>query len=234
MRADLRQAGVWRDGRLGYRVNLGYRQSEDWSRSRTAYDSLDWAREYAPATSTPPPKSAQGLPASDRADQGSRDRRGTRHARPHGRDVRVRAAGLLCLQRLDGHARGRHRARGKPSQHDRHRPHPRPRSSCAPGRASRGTGLRVPSPRGMQVWTRRTAVSGSPTGVSLRQTERAFHLEGRTSRTFHGNAGRVVVGASIQDNWVNTYGGVPLARTIATVSTMACSGSSSTVWARCA
>jgi iron complex outermembrane receptor protein len=47
--------------------------------------------------------------------------------------------------------------------------------------------------------------------VSSRQTEGAFHLEGRTSRTFHGNASRVVAGASIQDNEVDAHGGLPLA-----------------------
>src|SRR5260370_709706 len=54
-RADLRQAGEWFHGRLGYRVNLGYTRSDDWTRSRTSKDSADWKREYAPATSTPPP-----------------------------------------------------------------------------------------------------------------------------------------------------------------------------------
>src|SRR5207244_187218 len=55
-RADLRQAGVWLNGRLGYRVNLGYARSDDWTRSRTAKDSSDWKQEYARAP-TPPPTS---------------------------------------------------------------------------------------------------------------------------------------------------------------------------------
>src|SRR2546430_1661561 len=55
-RADLRQADVWLNGRLGYRVNLGYARSDDWTRSRTAKDSSDWKQEYARAT-TPPPTS---------------------------------------------------------------------------------------------------------------------------------------------------------------------------------
>jgi outer membrane receptor protein involved in Fe transport len=43
-------------------------------------------------------------------------------------------------------------------------------------------------------------------GTSSRDDESVFHLEGRTSRPFHGDAGRVVVGASLQDNHVNTGG----------------------------
>src|SRR5881409_709485 len=57
-RADLRQAGVWLHDRLGYRVNLGYTRSDDWTRSRTAKDSSDWKQEYARAT--PPPPTSPG------------------------------------------------------------------------------------------------------------------------------------------------------------------------------
>ncbi|MEK6769859.1 MAG: TonB-dependent receptor [Gemmatimonadota bacterium] len=49
-RADVRHAGVAADGRLGYRVNLGRTQSDTWSRSRTASDSLDLRREYGDTT----------------------------------------------------------------------------------------------------------------------------------------------------------------------------------------
>ena len=35
--------------------------------------------------------------------------------------------------------------------------------------------------------------------------EAAFHLKGHTSRRFAGEAGRVVVGASVQDNEVNSF-----------------------------
>ena len=61
-RADLRQADVWLNGRLGYRVNLGYTRSDDWTRSRTAKDGSDWKQEYAPATSRPPSPKPDSLP----------------------------------------------------------------------------------------------------------------------------------------------------------------------------
>ncbi len=57
-RADLRQAGVWLHDRVGYRVNLGYTTSDDWSRSRTATNGSDWKLEYAPATATAPTRPA--------------------------------------------------------------------------------------------------------------------------------------------------------------------------------
>jgi outer membrane receptor protein involved in Fe transport len=47
---DLRHAGLLANGHVGYRLNLGYSQSESWSRSRTRYDGQDFAQEYAPAT----------------------------------------------------------------------------------------------------------------------------------------------------------------------------------------
>lgn len=50
LRADLRQAGVFSTGRLGYRVNFGYNRSDTWTRSRSARDSSDFRAEYAAGT----------------------------------------------------------------------------------------------------------------------------------------------------------------------------------------
>jgi len=49
-RADLRHAGVFGEGRFGYRLNLGYSQTDTWSRSRTLRDSTALQQEYADAT----------------------------------------------------------------------------------------------------------------------------------------------------------------------------------------
>ncbi len=51
-KADLRQAGVFGEGRYGYRFNLGYTRSDTWSRSRTSGDGLDMRREYAGVSDT--------------------------------------------------------------------------------------------------------------------------------------------------------------------------------------
>lgn len=53
LRADVHQAAVSRDGRLGYRVTTGLGRSRFWDRSRTALDGGDLRREYADATDDP-------------------------------------------------------------------------------------------------------------------------------------------------------------------------------------
>jgi iron complex outermembrane receptor protein len=50
LKADLRHAGLFADGRLGYRLNAGYMRSGTWSTARTRFDGSDLAREYTPAT----------------------------------------------------------------------------------------------------------------------------------------------------------------------------------------
>jgi outer membrane receptor protein involved in Fe transport len=49
LRGDLRHAGTFNRGRFGYRINAGYNESDSWSQSRTAIDSLDLRREYTEA-----------------------------------------------------------------------------------------------------------------------------------------------------------------------------------------
>jgi iron complex outermembrane receptor protein len=53
LRADVRQAGLFSAGRLGYRVNLGYNRSDTWTRSRTDTSSRDFFDEYAEGTDAP-------------------------------------------------------------------------------------------------------------------------------------------------------------------------------------
>ena len=52
-RGDLRQAGVFGDGRFGYRFNGGYNRSDTYSRSRTSTDGTSLQQEYAAATDEP-------------------------------------------------------------------------------------------------------------------------------------------------------------------------------------
>ncbi|MFN0177647.1 MAG: TonB-dependent receptor domain-containing protein [Gemmatimonadales bacterium] len=47
-KADFRHAGLWAQGRVGYRVNAGYYRSDTWSRSRTT--TADFVAEYRAAT----------------------------------------------------------------------------------------------------------------------------------------------------------------------------------------
>jgi iron complex outermembrane receptor protein len=50
VRMDARVGGVLAAGRVGYRVGVAYGRSDTWSRSRTRLDGSDLAREYADAT----------------------------------------------------------------------------------------------------------------------------------------------------------------------------------------
>jgi iron complex outermembrane receptor protein len=64
-RVDGRHGGVV--GRWGYRLSAGYSQSDSWSRSRTASDSLDLAREYADATDQSQPRNREVRPLNGQA-----------------------------------------------------------------------------------------------------------------------------------------------------------------------
>ena len=57
-RTDLRQAGVFSQGRFGYRVNLGWSSSDTWTRTRTLKDSTSLRQEYVDATDSLVPKLA--------------------------------------------------------------------------------------------------------------------------------------------------------------------------------
>jgi iron complex outermembrane receptor protein len=205
MRADLRQAGVWLHERLGYRVNLGYTRSDDWTRSRTAKDSSDWKEEYAPATVTPP--TSPGPERVALIGQTTDPTTGQALGTP---DPLVTVYGSA---RVDYYAANRSMVtvEGGVAQEEN------PVFITATGRNQ--------IPRLVRPWARvawdaaGSGVSAWYSGQSLPQAQvrltsgttlyndqSAFHLEGRTSRTFHWDAGRVVVGASVQDNKYNSQG----------------------------
>jgi outer membrane receptor protein involved in Fe transport len=60
-RGDLRHAGLMSEGRLGYRVNVGYSRSDTWTRSRTRLDGGDFLAEYAAATNQAVNRPAPGF-----------------------------------------------------------------------------------------------------------------------------------------------------------------------------
>ena len=205
MRADLRQAGMGFHDRFGYRVNLGYRRSDDWTQSRTTKDGSDWKAEYAPATATPPtsPGPEKFALNGQTTDPVTGEALGTP-------DPLVTVYGSA---RVDYYA-------------------PSGSMLTLEGGAAQeenavfmnGTGRRQ-APKIMRPWARLawdtdgSGVSAWYSGYSLPQgqvrlisgqvsyqDESAFHLEGRTSHRFGGGAGRVVVGASVQNNSANTQG----------------------------
>ena len=202
-RADLRHAGVWFHDRLGYRVNVGYTRSDDWTRSRTSKDSADWRREYAPATATLPPSTKpDSLPLIG---QTKDPLTGQAVGTP---DPFVTVYGSARLEYYTAN-RSVVTLEGGTARAD---------NSVAIGSSGRNQ-----RPRALRPWARlawdedASGVSAWYSGLSLpivrlssgersSDNESVFHLDGRTSRKFHGDAGRVVVGASVQDNHVNTGG----------------------------
>ncbi len=204
-RADLRQAGVWLHGRLGYRMNLGYTRSDDWTRSRTAKDSSDWKQEYAPATATPPTNPGperlalfgQTIDAATGQALGTPDPLVTVYGSAR---VDYYGANRSMVTLEGGAARednpvfivgtGRNQARRLV----------RPWARLAWDRGGSGvsawySGLSMP-----QGLVR--LISGAP----IYDSDGAFHVEGHASQMFAGEAGRVVVGASVHDNVVNSKG----------------------------
>src|SRR5438552_362792 len=206
-RADLRQADVWLCGRLGGRGNLGSAGSDDWTRSRTAKGSSDRRQEYARAT-TPPPTS----PGPERValiGQTTDPATGQALGTP---DPLVTVYGSA---RVDYYAANRSivTLEGGAAQEEN-------------AVFMAGTG-RTQARRLVRPWVRLawdaggSGVSAWYSGLALPQgqvrlisgapiyaSDAAFHLEGRASHRFAREAGRVVVGASIQDNEVNSKGTV--------------------------
>ena len=206
VRADLRHAGVWLRGRVGYRVNLGYARTDDWSRSRTARDTSDWREEYAPATSIPPtsPPPERRVLNGQTMDPGTGRALGTP-------DALVAVSGSA---RLDYYAANgsMFTVEGGAAQEEN------PVILVGNGR---NQPLRLLRPWARVAWDASWgAISAWYSGLAMPDgqvrlssvnertysDDRVLYLGGRTSRAFAGASGRVVLGASIQDNWVDTRG----------------------------
>jgi outer membrane receptor protein involved in Fe transport len=203
-RADLRHAGVSLNGRLGVRVNLGYTRSDDWTRSRTAKDGSDWKEEYAPAAATPPTS-----PGPERVALNGQTTDAATGRALGTPDPLVTVYGSA---RVDYYAANRSivTLEGGAAQEEN------PVFTINSGRNQ--------ARRLVRAWARLawdaggSGVSAWYSGFSLPQmvrlasgepvytSEAAFHLEGRTSQSFAREAGRLVVGASVQDNEVNSKG----------------------------
>ena len=203
-RADLRHAGVSLNGRLGVRVNLGYTRSDDRTRSRTAKDGSDWKEEYAPTAATPPrsPGPERVALNGQTTDAATGRALGTP-------DPLVTVYGSA---RVDYYAANRSivTLEGGAAQEEN------PVFTIGSGR---NQARRLVRPWARLAWDAGgSGVSAWYSGFSLPEmvrlasgepvytSEAAFHLEGRTRQSFAREAGRLVVGASVQDNEVNSKG----------------------------
>ena len=205
-RTDLRQAGVWLHDRVGYRANFGYSRNDDWTQSRTAKDGSDWKQEYAPATSTPPtspgpeklPLTGQTIDPVTGQALGTPDPQLTAYGSAR---VDYYAADNSMVTLEGGTERGKNgvalTGTGRNQTNEIWRPWARLAWNAG----------------GSGVWAWYTGRAGQSatrltSGTPVYDHESIFHVEGRTSRRFGGDAGRVVAGVSAQDNMVNTQGTV--------------------------
>ena len=203
-RADLRHASVSLNGRLGVRVNLGYTRSDDWTRSRTAKDGSDWKEEYAPTAATAPTS-----PGPERVALNGQTTDAATGRALGTPDPLVTVYGSA---RVDYYAANRSivTLEGGAAQEEN------PVFTIGSGR---NQARRLVRPWARLAWDAGgSGVSAWYSGFSLPEmvrlasgepvytSEAAFHLEGRTSQSFAREAGRLVVGASVQDNEVNSKG----------------------------
>lgn len=204
-RADLRQAGQWLQGRVGYRVNAGYSRSHDWMRSRTSKDTSDWRSEYTPAGSSP----AAGIAPDSLPLLGQTKDPAT--GRALGTPDPVVA--LYGSGRLDYYAPSGAEITLEGGT-------ARLENSVFIGGSDRNQAPQIVRPWARAAWTTHaSSLSAWYSGAAFAAValgnarpvdnyESAYHVEGRTSRLFHRDAGRVVVGASVQDNHVDSKGTV--------------------------
>src|SRR6266699_557824 len=202
-RADLRHAGVSLNGRLGVRVNLGYTRSDNWTRSRTAKDGSDWKEEYAPTAATPPTSpgpervalNGQTTDAATGRALGTPDPLVTVYGSAQ---VDYYAANRSIVTLEAGAAQEEHPVFTIGSGRNQARRLVRPWARLAWDAGGSGVSAWY---SGFSLPEMVRLASGEPVYTS----EAAFHLEGRTSQSFAREA-RLVVGASVQDNEVNSKG----------------------------
>jgi outer membrane receptor for ferrienterochelin and colicins len=208
LQGDLRHAGLFRAGRFGYRVNVGYRRNDTWSRSRTNIGDL--AREYSEAIDTTQSQPMAPFPGFE-----LQPLRGQTKSGPPGlpgvatgdRDALVTLYGTA---RLEFYATSGAvlTAEGGDARTDN--------ETYLTG-AGRGQGFRSLRPWARVAWDARnlhamawysgrsqpTAIAlGSGTRVS--ELSRDFHGELRYDRAILNQRGQIVLGGSLRSTFVDS------------------------------
>ncbi len=201
-RADLSQASTFSEGRFGYRLLAGYSSSDTWTRSRTANDGQDLAREYADATDEPvgPARESVAL-AGQTPDPVTGEAIGDRdpvksyysslrldHYLPNGA-VATADGGLAVVENevfVTGIGRVQVRKALKPYA----------RVEYAAERFNI-----------FGWWNSRKSLDPQvalATGADLEEKSNVYHIEGQYNHSFATDRGRVIVGASARAINVNT------------------------------
>lgn len=212
IRIDARTAGVIWKGRLGYRFNAGLNQSDSWSRSRTATDSLDMRREYTevvddqtahPIQKSPEARALNGQTVgATGAVTGKPDP--TRNIYGSGRlDYYLKDGSVLTAE--SGIARVQNElfvtGIGRVQVSEAWRPYARF------GWASKGFNV-------MAYWNARNGgMLGTASkqyamssGALLKERSNIFHVEAQDIETFMDGKARVVFGGSARNYRVETFG----------------------------
>lgn len=203
-RGDIRHAGVANGGRLGYRFNLGYTQSDTWSRSRTLNDRTSLQLEYKGATDTLPPLARELIPlkgqtknATTGAPEGDRDPIKSTYG--SGRldyylddgSVLTGEFGMASVENeVFVTGIGRVQVTGALRPYTRF------------GWSSEGFNV-------MAYWTGRKTEDPQialASGAELKERSNMLHLEGQGNASFEDGRGQFVYGASVRNTQVNTSG----------------------------
>jgi outer membrane receptor protein involved in Fe transport len=215
LRGDIRTAGLLWKGKVGYRLNAGYNESDSWSQSRTSADCKDLQREYADAVSDatkhPIQLSCEVVPLKgqtrDAAGVVTGDPDPTRNIYGSGRlDYYVKDGSVVTAEA--GMAQVENElfvtGIGRVQVVKAYRPYAR--IAWASNRFNVMAYFNGRNSLPWKAWQPSTEQTSLASGAPLRERSRIFHLEGQDIEHFSGEQGRLVFGASVRNYRVDTQG----------------------------
>ena len=215
LRGDVRTAGVLWGGRLGYRLNAGYNESDSWSRSRTSADCKDLKREYGPVVDDSVKHSIQlsceTLPLKGQTKDATGTVTGepdpTRNIYGSGRfDYYLKDGSVVTAEA--GAAQVQNElfvtGIGRVQVVKAYRPYARVAWASQKYNVMAYFNGRNSLPWGS--WEPNEEQFSLASSAPLRERSRIFHLEGQDIEHFAGEKGRLVFGASARNYRVDTHG----------------------------
>jgi outer membrane receptor for ferrienterochelin and colicins len=210
MRLDVRHAGLFGGDRWGYRLSAGTNRGDAWSQSRTNIGDL--AREYAPAIDTAATSVVHPFPGYELRALNGQSTSGTFGLPSPATGEADPVTGTYGTARLDYYAPGGgvFTAEGG--------------SAVAHNATLLGSAARFQITESQRPWARlawatdayhlmawysgRTGLEQHNLAAGTQSVDhsRTFHLEGQFNRSFAGDRGRIVAGASWRSASVNTEG----------------------------
>ena len=215
LRGDIRTAGLLWKGRVGYRLNAGYNESDSWSQSRTSSDCGDLKREYGPVVGDsvkhPIQLSCEVIPLKGQTLGGggvaSGDPDPTRNIYGSGRlDYYVKDGSVVTAEA--GMAQVENElfvtGIGRVQVIKAYRPYAR--LAWASNRFNVMAYFNGRNSLPWKSWEPSKEQVSLASGQPLRERSRIFHLEGQDIEHFSGEQGRLVFGASVRNYRVDTHG----------------------------